>query len=173
MSTDQTMSALLSTPWGFKKTWRQVFKTQVFPSTLFYLWKTWLNHFSCKWMEELNFVCSYLLNELSYWPQFGLILKSWQSSLKWAQVEVSSSIRLGATVFQSWCYFLNNGKDPYNFVSSYLLNELSKRAQSRLILKSWQSSSKWAQVEVSSSIRFGATVFQSWWYFVIDHFCHL
>ena len=56
MSTDQTMSALLSTPWGFKKTWRQVFKTQVFPSTSFYLWKTWEKHFSWKWMEKINFV---------------------------------------------------------------------------------------------------------------------
>ena len=36
-----------------------------------------------------------LLNKLTNWPQFGLILKSRLSSLKWAQVEVCSSIRLG------------------------------------------------------------------------------
>ena len=37
--------------------------------------------------------------------QLGLILKSRLSSLKWAQVELYCSFRLGATVLQSWCYF--------------------------------------------------------------------
>ena len=119
-------------------------------------------------MEGINFVSSYLLNELSKWAQFRLILKSWLSSLKWAQIEVNSSIRLGATVFQSLCYFISNGKNPYNFISSYLLNELSKWAQFRLILKNWHSPLKWAQIEVNSSIRLRATVFQSWCNFIMN-----
>ena len=112
--------------------------------------------------EEGNFVGSYLLNEMSNRAQFGLILKSRDSSLKWAQVEVCSSIRLGAVVFQSKCNFQNNGKNSYNFERIYFLNELSNWAQFGLILKSKDSSLKWAQVEVSSSIRLGAVVFQSW-----------
>ena len=65
MSTGLTMTATRSTPWGIKKTWRQVFKTQGFPSTSFYLWKASVNHFSQNVMEGLNFVGSYILNELS------------------------------------------------------------------------------------------------------------
>ena len=65
MSTGLTMTATRSTPWGIKKTWRQVFKTQGFPSTSFYLWKASVNHFSQNVMEGLNFVGSYFLNELS------------------------------------------------------------------------------------------------------------
>ena len=42
-----------------------------------------------------------LLNELSYRPQFGLILKSCVCSLKWAQVEVICSICSGVTRFRS------------------------------------------------------------------------
>ena len=102
-----------------------------------------------------------LLDELSYRLQLGLILKSFVCSLKWAQVEVSSSIRLGAVVFQSKCNFQNNGKNPYNFERIYFLNELSNWAQFGLILKSKDSSLKWAQIEVCSSIRLEAVVFQS------------
>ena len=65
MSTGLTMTATRSTPWGIKKTWRQVFKTQGFPSTSFYLWKASVNHFSQNVVEGLNFVGSYILNELS------------------------------------------------------------------------------------------------------------
>ena len=65
MSTGLTMTATRSTPWGIKKTWRQVFKTQGFPFTSFYLWKASENHFSQNVMEGLNFVGSYFLNELS------------------------------------------------------------------------------------------------------------
>ena len=65
MSTGLTVTATRSTPWGIKKTWRQVFKTQGFPSTSFYLWKASENHFSQNVMEGLNFVGSCILNELS------------------------------------------------------------------------------------------------------------
>ena len=65
MSTGLTMTATRSTPWGIKKTWRQVFKTQGFPSTSFYLWKASVNHFSQNVVEGLNFVGSYILNKLS------------------------------------------------------------------------------------------------------------
>ena len=65
MSTGLTMTATHSTPWGIKKTWRQVFKTQGFPSTSFYLWKASVNHFSQNVMEGLNFVGSYIRNKLS------------------------------------------------------------------------------------------------------------
>ena len=64
MSTGLTMTATYSTPWSIKKTWRQVFKTQGFPSTSFYLWKASVNHFSQNVMEGLNFVDSYILNKL-------------------------------------------------------------------------------------------------------------
>ena len=43
-----------------------------------------------------------LLNELNKRPQFGLILKSCVCSLKWAQVEVISSIRLEDMSLQTW-----------------------------------------------------------------------
>ena len=75
--------------------------------------------------NNINFEGLLLLNELSNWAQLGLILKSCVSSLKWAQVELICSIRLGATVFRSRPYFQKSGKDPYNFESLYLLNELS------------------------------------------------
>ena len=72
-----------------------------------------------------NFNGSHLLYKLTKWPQLGLILKSRHSSLKWAQVEICSLIRLGATVFQSWYYFQENGENPHNIVLLYRLNELS------------------------------------------------
>ena len=109
---------------------------------------------------EGNFVGSYLLNEMSNWAQFGLILKSKDSSLKWAQVEVSSAIRLWAVVFQSWCNFPKNGKNPYNFERIYFLNELSNWAQFGLILKSRCSCLKWTKLEVHNPIRLGAVAFQ-------------
>ena len=109
-----------------------------------------------------NFQILYLLNKLSKWLQLRLILKNRHSSLKWAQVEVISSIRLEAGLFQSWCNFQNNGKNPYNYECIYFLNELSYRPQLGLILKSWHSSLKWAWVEVCNSIRLGAAIFQSW-----------
>ena len=105
---------------------------------------------------------------MSEWAQFRLILKSRRSSLKWAQVEHNCSIRLEDISSRSWCFFLINGKYPCNFLSSYLLNELSEWAQFGLILKSRRSSLKWAQVELISSIRLGAAVFQSWCHFQLS-----
>ena len=77
---------------------------------------------------------------MSKLPQLGLILKSKQNSLKWAQVEIICSIHLGARVFQSWCNFQKNGKDPYYFESRHLFNIMSKWTQLGLIIKNRQSS---------------------------------
>ena len=77
---------------------------------------------------------------MSKLPQLGLILKSKQSSLKWAQVEIICSIHLGARVFQSWCNFQKNGKDTYYFESRHLFNIMSKWTQLGLIIKNRQSS---------------------------------
>ena len=74
----------------------------------------------------------------------GLILKNRRSSLKWAQVEVISSIRVGATVFQSWCFFLGKKELTPHFVDLYLFNGLSQWLQLELILKNRHSSLKWA-----------------------------
>ena len=107
----------------------------------------------------------YFLNKLSNWPQLGLIVKNKHSSLKWAQIEVDCSIRLGATVFQSWPYFWQKENFTPFFQELYFLNELSNWSQLRLILKNKHSSLKWAQVEVNCSNRLGAAVSQSWCFF--------
>ena len=52
--------------------------------------------------NNINFGGLLLLNKLSNKAQFGLILKSCVSSLKWAQVEVNSLIRLGDKCFRSY-----------------------------------------------------------------------
>ena len=52
--------------------------------------------------NNINFGGLLLLNELSNKAQFGLILKSCVSSLKWAQVELNCLIRLGDTSFRSY-----------------------------------------------------------------------
>ena len=55
--------------------------------------------------------------------QIELQTSTWARFLKWAQVEVCSSIHLGAAVFQSWCYFQNYGINPSNFESLHLIAE--------------------------------------------------
>ena len=52
--------------------------------------------------NNINFGGLSLLNELSNWAQFGLILKSCVCSLKWAQIELNCSIRLGDMSFRSY-----------------------------------------------------------------------
>ena len=99
---------------------------------------------------------------MSKWAQLGLILKSRRSSLKWAQVELNCSIRLGDISSRSLCFFLINVKYSCNFSSLYLYNELSNWAQLGLILKNRRSSLKWAQVEVIIFIPLKAALFQSW-----------
>ena len=74
-----------------------------FPNFYFFVGE-WYRPISVFSIKQGIFQSLYLLNELSKWPQLGLILKSCVCSLKWAQVEVICSIRLGAAVFQSWCY---------------------------------------------------------------------
>ena len=119
--------------------------------------------FLCHCSENnIDFGSRLLLNELNKWPQFGLILKSCVSSLKWAYVEVICSICLGDISSQSCkglCHFSENNID---FGRLLLLNELSKWAQFGLILKSWVSSLKWAQVELNCSIRIGDISFRSY-----------
>ena len=61
----------------------------------------WNPFFAQSYCSYINFGTMLLLNELSYWPQFGLILKSCVCSLKWAQVEVISSFRLADIGLQS------------------------------------------------------------------------
>ena len=104
------------------------------------------------------FVAFLLLKELSNWPQLELILKRRHSSLKWAQVEVNCSIRLGATVLQSWCYFWEKEEFTPFFVAFSLKNNFRFWPQLRVIFKSRRSTLKWAQVEVNCSICLGATV---------------
>ena len=111
--------------------------------------------------NNINFGRLSFLNELSYRPHLGLILKSCVCSLKWAQVELNCSIRWGDISFRRWCYFQSNGKYPYNFFGLYLLNKLSNWAQLGLILKSCVCSLKWAQVEVNCSILLGDISSQS------------
>ena len=53
-----------------------------------------------------------LLNKLTNWLQLGLILKSCVCSLKWAQVEVNCSIRLGETVIKVDTFFENKKNLP-------------------------------------------------------------
>ena len=117
------------------------------------------HHFS---ENSINFGRLLLLNDLSKRPQLGLILKSYVCSLKWALVEVICSIHLGDISSQSCkglCYFSDNNID---FGWLLLLNELSKRPQLRLILKSYVCFLKWPQVEVICSIRLGDMSFRSY-----------
>ena len=58
-----------------------------------------ISHFS---ENNIDFERLSLLNKLSNWAQPGLILKSSVCSLKWAQVEVKCSIRLGDIGYRSY-----------------------------------------------------------------------
>ena len=86
-----------------------------------------------------RFVGLYLLNELSYWPQLELILKSRRSSLRWAQVEVCNSIRLEMTACQSLCFFWKMVVFTPHFLGFFLLNKMSYRPHLALILKNKHS----------------------------------
>ena len=93
----------------------------------------------------INFWRLLLLNELSVCPQLGLILKSCACSLKWAQVEVKSSICSGAKSSQncnSFCYYTSNN---INFKRPSLLNKLRFWPQLGLILKSCVCCVCWGQ----------------------------
>ena len=59
------------------------------------------------------------LNELSKRPPLGLILKDRHSSFKWAQVEVTGSIRSKATVSQSYVFFLRKTDKTHTFLKAY------------------------------------------------------
>ena len=112
--------------------------------------------------NKINFGELSLLNELSKWAQFGLILKSCVWSLKWAQVELSRSIRLGDISFRSYLLLIEKDKNNINFGRLSLQNGLSNSAQFGLILKSCVCSLKWAQVELNCSIRLGDMSFRSY-----------
>ena len=53
-------------------------------------------------VNYINFGRLLHLNELSYWPQLGLILKNCLCSLKWAQIELNCSFRLGDMSLRSY-----------------------------------------------------------------------
>ena len=83
------------------------------------------------------------LSKLSYIPQLGHILMSSVFSLKWAQVELICSIRLGDTSSQSCGFLCHCSENNIDFGSRLLLNELNKWPQFGLILKSCVCSLKW------------------------------
>ena len=60
--------------------------------------------------NTINFGELLLLDELMNWPQFGLILNNCVCSLKWAQIEVNSLIRLGDTSFRSYLVLWKNAE---------------------------------------------------------------
>ena len=124
----------------------------------------WFFHFLKKYV---NFGSTSLLDELSNWPQLGLILKSCVCSLKWAQVEVNCFIRLKNRMLQREGYFFHFLKKRINFGSMSLLNELSNWPQLGLILKSCVCSLKWAQIEVNCSIRWKNRTLQRKGYFFL------
>ena len=103
-----------------------------------------------------------LLNKWSYKPQLELILKSCVCSLKWAQIEVCSSIRLVYISSQSFKGFSNLLENDIDLGWLLLLNKLSRRPQLGLILKSWVCSLKWAQVELNCSNRLEDISFRSY-----------
>ena len=73
----------------------------------------------------INFEGPLLHNELNNWAQLGLILKSWICSLKWAQVELHSSIRLGDMSSRGCKGFCHFSEKNINFGRLLLLNEMS------------------------------------------------
>ena len=95
----------------------------------------------CRLSENyINFGGLSLLNELSNYAQFELILKSCVCSLKWVQVELNCSIRLGDISFRSHLLLMEKAENNINFGRLSFLNELSYRPQLGLILKSRHSS---------------------------------
>ena len=89
---------------------------------------------------------------MSNWAQLWFILKSCVCSLKWAQVELKNSIFSGDISLKSCNGICHWSEKNLNFLSSYLLNELSNWAQLGLILKICVCSLKWAQVELNCLI---------------------
>ena len=88
-----------------------------------------------------NFLSLFLPNELSDWDQLGLILKSRHGSLKWAQVEVCSSICWGAEVFQIWSFFLKKAKTLLTLRARFFQTHFDLAPAVRLLyLNSFRSS---------------------------------
>ena len=75
--------------------------------------------------NNINFGGLLLLNELNNKAQFGLILKCCVSSLKWAQVEVNSSVHLGDKCFKSYLVLMVKAEKNISFGWLLLLNKLS------------------------------------------------
>ena len=94
--------------------------------------------------NTINFGNLLLLNKSTNWPQLGLLLKSCVCSLKCAQVEVNSLIRLGDLSFRNYLLLMEKVENTINFGKLLLLNGSTNWPQLGLILKSCVCSLKWA-----------------------------